>query len=286
MPIQVYENGAWREAAGPAAAIAAHEAEADPHPQLLQRSGARTSQGRLTVRSPGDRAIDMARNGAAMIRFEQTNVAGAGKNYWIRHDAVGDFYLLMDKTGDGGWNSPHPMVIPQSGGGEVSFGLPFRTTTAGQYYGYVLDTNTATPAVSSTTMTNMYSFSIPANTMIANSRMSLISVLTTSSIDTHSYFIETTYNGVAIGRPTAWSSSTSGQTDIILHVDCVQHSTTAFRMYAKIQRQHNDSSVNKEVGWVDGTNDVATATTFSTRARASTGTVTLTHRFSQIVFWK
>jgi hypothetical protein len=48
------------------------------------------------------------------IGFHDTDQSGAGKNYWI-HQNSGKLYFLLDTTGDGAWNSPHPLIIDASG---------------------------------------------------------------------------------------------------------------------------------------------------------------------------
>lgn len=45
--------------------------------------------------------------GTPYLTLTDINLTGSGRSYFI-YQNQGTFYLLMDRTGNGGWNSPHP----------------------------------------------------------------------------------------------------------------------------------------------------------------------------------
>lgn len=62
------------------------------------------------------------------IEFYDTNESSGnpGRRYWF-HQNSGKFYLLQDRSDDGGWNSPHPFTVETDG--VVDFG--FTPTASG-----------------------------------------------------------------------------------------------------------------------------------------------------------
>jgi len=60
------------------------------------------------------------------IRFEDTDLAGAGKRYWFHHQG-GTFYLLQDRNDDGAWDSPHPWYVAADGSMNIGVKLGMLT---------------------------------------------------------------------------------------------------------------------------------------------------------------
>ncbi len=78
------------------------------------------------------------------LQFQDTDVTGAGKNYWL-HVNAGQFYILRDGDGDGNWESTYPFLIGSTGAVSINSGsLPISLTgSAVSVYGSLNSTSRA-----------------------------------------------------------------------------------------------------------------------------------------------
>jgi hypothetical protein len=70
--------------------------------------------GPLIVNSLGGQEDIHIKGTSPTIEWDDTDLTGAGSRYWI-HVNGRRMYFLQDRTGDGNWNSPHPMQIESDG---------------------------------------------------------------------------------------------------------------------------------------------------------------------------
>lgn len=83
--------------------------------QDVPHKGAQTITGQWKFTAAADPGSTIALQSALpQIIFTETDTAGAGRNYWFRHQG-GRLYFLQDRTGTGVWSSPHPLYIETDG---------------------------------------------------------------------------------------------------------------------------------------------------------------------------
>jgi len=298
MAARVYENGQWVDAAN----ISGHTSSTEPHSEYVYATRDSEMTGPLTLTGP-DFILSNGTNKS--IRFFNpgipNNAAGIapGKNVWLYSDSAGDFYLLMDKTGNNSWAGPHPMRIAAGGNGEIQMGQPPRLGGAGQYLGYSMHTSTAlNHSTNNQVWTNIYEYTIPANTLTEQSRLLLLfsgDFLNSSGASVTSN-LRVGYNEIYLTRGSVSHASSTIRRAIEFSVEIIHPTATTWKRYAEASVQSGTTPASNgqfgasddQIGQDSGTVDMSTPTYINIQALNGALGTNVSHRnlFSHLVLFK